>query len=97
MAAKKSAKTAKKSRGWVVRIVLIAFALYIFIKAVQLYSQLEQKQLAYAELDNKIQTQMVINEGLADQVEHAEDYLEHKANGNGYYVPGQQVYQNEAG
>ena len=53
--------------------------------------------MADAELDSKIQTQMVINEGLADQVEHAEDYLEHKANGNGYYVPGQQVYQNEAG
>ena len=97
MASKKSAKTSTNSRGWVIRIVLIAFALYIFISAVQLYSQLEQKRLADAELDSKIQTQKVINEGLADQVEHAEDYLEHKANGNGYFVPGQQVYQNEAG
>ena len=97
MASKKTAKTSANRRGWVIRILLIIFALFIFIKAVQLYSQLEQKRLADAELDSKIQTQMVINEGLADQVEHAEDYLEHKANGNGYYVPGQQVYQNEAG
>ena len=97
MATKKSAQTSTMSRGWVIRILLIAFVLFVFIKAVQLYSQLEQKQLADAELDNKIQTQMVINEGLADQVEHADEYLEHKANGNGYYVPGQQVYQNEAG
>ncbi len=97
MATKKSAKTSINSRGWVIRILLIALALFIFVKAVQLYSQLEQKQLADAELDSKIQTQMVINEGLADQVEHAEDYLEHKANDNGYFVPGQQVYENEAG
>lgn len=97
MATKKSAKASTNGRGWVIRILLIALALFIFIKAVQLYSQLEQKRLADAELDSKIQTQMVINEGLADQVEHAEDYLEHKANDNGYFVPGQQVYQNEAG
>ena len=94
---KKSAKTSGNRRAWVWRILLIAFALFVFIKAVQLYDQLEQKRLADAELGNKIQTQKVINEGLADQVEHAEDYLEHKANENGYYVPGQQIYQNEAG
>ena len=97
MAAKKSAKASVNGRVWVIRVLLIAFALFVFIKAVQFYGQLEQKQLAVAELESQKQMQYVINEGLADQIEHADDYLEHKANENGYYAPGQQVYQNEAG
>ena len=97
MAAKKTAMASVNGRVWVIRVLLIAFALFVFIKAVQLYGQLEQKQLTVAELKNQKQMQYVINEGLADQIEHADDYLEHKANENGYYAPGQQVYQNEAG
>lgn len=97
MAAKKTTKISANGRLWVIRILLIAFVLFVFIKAVQLHGQIEKKELANAELDNKILMQNVINEGLADQVEHADEHLEHKANENGYYAPGQQIYQNEAG
>ena len=84
-------------RSWVVRFLLIALALFLFLKAVQLYGQIREKRQTMADFDNRIQTQIVINEGLTDQVENAEDYLEQKANENGYYLSGQQVYQSEAG
>lgn len=80
-----------------VRILVIVLAFFMFFKAVQLYGQLNEKQQVIDELGNRIQTQIVVNEGLADQAENADDYLEHKANEDGYYMSGQQVYQNEAG
>lgn len=97
MATKRAAKPVAHRRGWIVRILLLALALFLFLKALQLYGQLQEKQLAMEDLSNRIETQIVINEGLADQVDNADDYLEHKANEDGYYAPGQQVYQNEAG
>lgn len=97
MATNRAAKPAANHRGWLVRILLVVLALFLFLKAVQLYGQLQEKKLAMADLDSRIETQIVINEGLADQVDNADDYLEHKANEDGYYAPGQQVYQNEAG
>ena len=83
--------------NWIVRLLAIVLVVFMFLKAVQLYGQLHEKQLSMADIANRIQTQIVVNEGLADQVENAEDYLEHKANEDGYYMSGQQVYQNEAG
>ena len=97
MATKPSTKSTGKQRGWVVRVLLVALALFLFFKAVQLYGQLKEKQLALAELDNRIVTQKVINEGLQDKVDNVEDYLEYEANENDYYFPGQQIFQNEAG
>lgn len=87
----------KNRRGWAVRFLLIALAVFLFLKAVQLYGQIKEKQLAESELDNKIRTQIVVNEGLSDQVENADEYLEQEANDDGYYQPDQQIYQNEAG
>lgn len=97
MASKKVSKKTVSRRGLIVRLLLIALVLFVFIKAVQLYGQLEQKQLTLANLNNQIETQKVHNEGYADQVNNGDDYLEHKANEDGYYAPGQQIYQNEAG
>lgn len=97
MSTKRAAKPASNRRGWIVRALVIVLALFLFLKVVQLYGQLQEKKLAMTDLDGRIETQKVINEGLADQVDNADDYLEHKANEDGYYAPGQQVYQNEAG
>ena len=97
MATKRATQPASNRRGWIVRALLIVLALFLFLKGVQLYGQLQEKKLAAADLDNRIETQKVINEGLADQADNADDYLENKANEDGYYAPGQQVYQNEAG
>ena len=97
MANKKVSKTTVSRRGLVVRLLLIALLLYVLLKAVQLYGQLEQKRLALEKIHSQIQTQTVYNEGLMDQVSNSDEYVEHKANEDGYYMPGQQIYQNEAG
>ena len=97
MTAHKTKQRTTNQRIWVVRFLLIALALFLFLKAVQIYGQIREKRQAMADFDSRIQTQMVINEGLADQVENADDYLEQKANEDGYYLSGQQVYQSEAG
>ena len=97
MATHKTKMRVSNQRSWVVRFLLIALALFLFLKAVQIYGQIREKRQAMADFDNRIQTQMVINEGLTDQVENADDYLEQKANEDGYYLSGQQVYQSEAG
>lgn len=97
MAANKSANRVANRRSLIVRLLLIALVLFVFLKAVQLYGQLKQKRLSLESLNNQIQTQTVYNEGLMDQVNNADEYVEHKANEDGYYMPGQQIYQNEAG
>ena len=97
MAKHRVARRGVNRRAWAVRFLLIALAVFLFLKAVQLYGQIREKQLAENDLDNKIRTQIVINEGLSDQAENADDYLEHKANDDGYYMSGQQVYQSEVG
>lgn len=99
MAKRKVACRVVSRRGWAVRFLLIALAVFLFLKAVQLYGQIKEKRQAEVELDAKIRTQAVINEGLSDQAdgENADEQLEYEANDDGYYRPGQQIYQNEAG
>jgi hypothetical protein len=40
---------------------------------------------------------MAINEDLTEQIANADSYLERQANEAGLCLPGQQIYQNEAG
>ena len=97
MATHKLKQRANGHRSWAVRFLLITLALFLFLKAVQLYGQIREKRQTMAEIDSKIQTQMVVNEGLSDQVENASDYLEQGAYEDGYVRPGQQIYQSAAG
>lgn len=94
MAKRKVARRVVSRRGWAVRFLLIALAVFLFLKAVQLYGQIKEKRQAEAELDAKIRTQAVINEGLSDQAddEKAAEQLEQKAYDDGYGHPGQQFY-----
>ena len=97
MATHKSKRRVGNRRNWAVRFLLIAFALFVFLKVAQLYGQLQEKRQQIADVDSKIQMQMVINEGFADQVENADDCREQGAYEDGYARPGQQIYQSEAG
>ena len=92
------AKTKAKSRpNWVLRLVLVAVAVFLFLKMVQLHVQLDQKEQMLHELAAAEAKQEVINEALSEQVAHAEDFLEQQANENGYFYAGQQIYQSSAG
>lgn len=90
-------KRANKKTNWVLRILLIAVAAFLFLKLVQLHVQLEDKQRQLIELNNSINHQTLLNEDLAERAENAEDILEREANDAGLYMPGQQIYQGSAG
>lgn len=90
-------KRANKKTNWVLRILLIAVAAFLFLKLVQLHVQLEDKQQQLIELNNSINHQTLLNEDLAERAENAEDILEREANDAGLYMPGQQIYQGSAG
>lgn len=90
-------RVVKKRTNWVLRLVLVACAAFLFLKAVQLHLQMDEKQQQINTLQNNIYTQQVIKEDLEEQIANAEDYLERHANENGLVLPGQQIYQSSAG
>ena len=87
----------RSRRSWAVRFLLIALLAFLFLKAVQLYGQMQEQQRALSTLDGRIATQNAKNEELSVLLEQTDDSMEQKANEDGYYLPGQQVYQSEAG
>lgn len=86
-----------KKVNWMMRILLVAIAAFLFLKFVQLHVQMEDKQQQLIELNNSISHQTLINEDLTEQAANAEDILEREANDAGLYMPGQQIYQGSAG
>lgn len=90
-------KRSNQKANWLMRILLVAIAAFLFLKLVQLHVQLEEKQQQLIELNNSISHQTLINEDLAEQAENADDILEREANDAGLYMPGQQIYQGSAG
>ncbi len=93
----KAARRSTSKRSWVVRILVIAVAAFLFLKLVQLHMQLEEKQQLISNMNESIHRQTLINEDLGEQIANADEYLEREANESGLYMPGQQIYQNAAG
>lgn len=96
----RAARRNKKKSKWGVRLMLIAlvaFVAFIFVKGVQVYSQVEAKQQQLAELNEEKKKQSEINEDLKEQNKNPDAILEHEANEAGLIHPDQQVYQNAAG
>lgn len=92
-------RAAKKRTNWVLRLLLVVGAAFLFLKAVQLHLQMDEKQQQIDALQNQIYTQQVMNEDLEEQKNKAQtgDYLSQKANDAGWVLPGQQIYQSSAG
>lgn len=84
-------------RKWLVRLFCVAVAAFVFFQLVQLNAQIEEKQKLIDEMNSQINTQTLINEDLNEQIANADSYLERQANEAGLCLPGQQIYQNEAG
>ncbi len=92
------AKTvAKKKNNWLLRIVLVACAAFLFLKAVQLHAQMDEKQRQIDALQNSIDNRTLLVEDLNEQIANADDYLERRANESGLAFPGQQIYQSAVG
>ena len=93
----RSARRKNQKRNWAVRLLLVAFTAFLFVKLVQLHVQMEDKQQQITDLNDSIYKQALINEDLSEQIANADEYLERQANEAGLYLPGQQIYQNAAG
>lgn len=97
MLQRKAVRRVRSRRSWAVRFLLIALFAFLFLKAVQLFGQIQEQQNALSTLDGRIATQNAKNEELSVLLEQKDDSLEQKANEDGYGLPGQQFYQSEAG
>ena len=92
----KTRRRAASTHSWVWRIVLLAFAAFLFVKVVQVYVQLDEKGKQLALLQDGIVKQTLINEDLSEQIDNADGYMERYANEAGWVLPGQQIYQDSA-
>ena len=97
----RSARRTTKKRNWAVRLLLVAFTAFLFIKLVQVHVQMEDKQQELIDQKDSIYKYTLFNEDLKEQLANAnadaDEYLERQANEAGLYLPGQQIYQSTAG
>ena len=97
MAQRKAVRRARNRRAWVLRCLLIAFAAFLVLKAIQFGGQIDEKVQAVAEVEEQKRLQKIRNEESLDLLESVEANLENEANEDGYYYPNQQIYQSAAG
>ena len=80
-------------RAWAVRFLLIALAVFLFLKAVQLHGQLDAKASEIAALEQKTAKAKTENEALEEQLtdENLDDTLLHGAYDKDHARPGDQI------
>lgn len=83
----------RSRRAWAIRFLLVALAVFLFLKMVQIYGQIRAKQQDLSTLNKLIQEQTAENEGFEDSLE--EESLQNKAYLEDYAYPGDQIYQSE--
>lgn len=97
MVQRKAVRRVRNRRAWVLRCLLIALVVFLFLKGVQVYGQIDEKIRAVAEIEEQQRLQKIRNEESLDLLESVEANLENEANEDGYYYPNQQIYQSAAG
>ena len=92
---KYAVRRVRNRRAWAVRFLLIALAVFLSLKVVQLYGQIREKQQDLSTLNKLIQEQTAENEGYENGLE--EESLQKEAYSKDYVHPGEQIYQSEVG
>lgn len=94
MTKRKAVRRVGNRRAWAVRFLLVALVAFVFLKAVQLHSQLRAKQLELVATEQAIQKREAINEDLKSQSDPdvVDDTLQNKAHENGFANNGEQIY-----
>ncbi len=87
----RAAKQKKKNIVW--RVAVAAFAVYVVVQVVSLQIQLRAKRDEVSAIQSQIAEQQVLNESLKDKINNYEIYLEEEAREQGYFLPGEQIYQ----
>ena len=91
-------RRSNKRPNWALRILLIALFAFVAFQAVRLCAEIVDtgREIAGYESANSILEGL--NESKQEQINGNQDEtLEDKANEDGKYRPGQQIYQNSAG
>lgn len=90
-------KRSGKKANWLLRLLVVAGVLYVLFQVAQVAAETMHKKQEWLDLNNSIHHQTLINEDLEEQLANSDEELEHQANEEGLYQPGQQIYQGSAG
>ena len=98
MARTAAKRRARKRPNWALRILLIALIAFVAFQGVRLCSEIVETHQQVEDVKDANAIKEANNESKQQQVDGSQDgTLEDKANEDGLYRPGQQIYQNSAG
>lgn len=87
----KSKKAAKRRKSVLLRVAIVAFAVYVVVSMVQLQLQLSNAQDRLDKLNEQTAAQEEINEVLQDQIDNSDTYKEQQARKQGMARPGETI------
>ena len=90
-------RRSKKKVNWLLRIMLVAGAAFLILHILQSAVQLSEKYKEVQAMDQMVYNQGLINEALSAQLDHTDEICEQKANEEGMYKSGQQIFQRGEG
>ena len=90
----KAAVPMKKRVNWPLRILIVAGALFVFVKTVQLYAQIVEKREIIDHLQTEVNNARLYNEDLEEKLNgDFAGYLEERLRKDGFVHPNDQIYQ----
>ncbi|MBQ7038511.1 MAG: septum formation initiator family protein [Clostridia bacterium] len=87
----KSKKAAKRRKSVLLRVAIVAFAVYVVVSMVQLQLQLSNAQERLDKLNEQTAAQMESNEVLQEQIDNSDAYKEQQARKQGMARPGETI------
>lgn len=87
----KSKKAAKRRKSVILRVAIVAFAVYIVVSMVQFQLQLNNAQERLDKLNAQTAAQLEQNEVLQDQIDNSDAYKEQQARKQGMAKPGETI------
>lgn len=93
-----SKRRSQKRPNWALRILLIALVAFVAFQAVRLCTEIADTSHRIEEIADANAIKEANNESKQEQINGSVDgTLEDKANEDGMFRPGQQIYQNSEG
>ncbi len=87
----KSKKAAKRRKSVILRVAIVAFAVYVVVSMVQFQLQLNNAQERLDKLNAQTAAQLEENEVLQDQIDNSDAYKEQQARKQGMAKPGETI------
>ena len=87
----KSKKAAKRRKSVLLRVAIVAFAVYVVVSMVQLQLRLSNAQERLDKLNEQTAAQIENNEVLQEQIDNSDAYKEQQARKQGMARPGETI------